>query len=90
VTNAQPVSLLILVCTYNERENLPKLFEQIHASIPDAKILVVDDNSPDGTSDWVEVQSRANPSISLIRRKGKLGLGTAIREGIELGWRLES
>jgi len=79
----QPDSLLILVCTYNERDNLPTLFEQIEAAVPNAKILVVDDNSPDGTSDWVEQQSRLNPSISLIRRSGKLGLGTAIRVGME-------
>jgi len=75
--------LLILVCTYNERENLPKLFEQINLFVSDARILVVDDNSPDGTSDWVQQQSVGNPSISLIRRRGKLGLGTAIREGME-------
>lgn len=79
----QPDSLLILVCTYNERDNLPTLFEQIEAAVPNAKILVVDDNSPDGTSDWVEQQMKLRPSISLIRRSGKLGLGTAIRVGME-------
>lgn len=75
--------MLILVCTYNERLNLPTLFEQIDRFVPQARILVVDDNSPDGTSDWVEQQSRMNPSVTLIRRSGKLGLGTAIREGME-------
>jgi len=75
--------LLILVCTYNERDNLPTLFEQIEACVPNARILVVDDNSPDGTSDWVEQQLLLKPSISLIRRSGKLGLGTAIRAGME-------
>ena len=83
MTNTQPYSLLILVCTYNERDNLPTLFEQIEACVPNARILVVDDNSPDGTSDWVEQQLRLKPSISLIRRSGKLGLGTAIRAGME-------
>lgn len=83
MTNTQPDSLLILVCTYNERDNLPTLFEQIEACVPNARILVVDDNSPDGTSDWVEQQLRLKPSISLIRRSGKLGLGTAIRAGME-------
>ena len=81
--NTQPISLLILVCTYNERDNLPTLFEQIEACVPNARILVVDDNSPDGTSDWVEQQLLLKPSISLIRRSGKLGLGTAIRVGME-------
>ena len=83
MTNIQPDSLLILVCTYNERDNLPTLFEQIEACVPNARILVVDDNSPDGTSDWVEQQLLLKPSISLIRRSGKLGLGTAIRVGME-------
>ena len=83
MNETQPDSLLILVCTYNERDNLPTLFEQIEASVPNAKILVVDDNSPDGTSDWVEQQMKLKPSISLIRRSGKLGLGTAIRAGME-------
>ncbi len=83
MTNNQPASLLILVCTYNERNNLPTLFEQIESVVPNARILVVDDNSPDGTSDWVEQQIKQNPSITLIRRSGKLGLGTAIRAGME-------
>lgn len=83
MTNSQVDSLLILVCTYNERNNLPKLFQQIEATVPSANILVVDDNSPDGTSDWVEQQMKLRPSISLIRRRGKLGLGTAIRAGME-------
>ena len=108
MSNTQPDSLLILVCTYNERNNLPTLLEQIAACVPNAKILVVDDNSPDGTSDWVEQQIREReenvafrsakeaslatfaerkgtqtPSISLIRRSGKLGLGTAIRAGMQ-------
>lgn len=78
-----PDSLLILVCTYNERDNLPTLFEQIEAFVPNARILVVDDNSPDGTSDWVEQQMKQKASISLIRRAGKQGLGTAIRAGME-------
>lgn len=83
MTNSQPDSLLILVCTYNERDNLPTLFEQIEAHVPNAKILVVDDNSPDGTSDWVEQQMKQRSSLSLIRRSGKLGLGTAILAGME-------
>ena len=88
MSNTQPESLLILVCTYNERDNLPTLFEQIEAVLPNARILVVDDNSPDGTSDFVEQQieerkGTQKSSISLIRRSGKLGLGTAIRVGMQ-------
>jgi dolichol-phosphate mannosyltransferase len=75
-------SLLVLVCTYNERANLPSLFERINAFVPNAHILVVDDNSPDGTSEWVAEYQRSHSSVLLNRRSGKLGLGTAIREGM--------
>ncbi len=78
-------NLLILVCTYNERENLPLLFEQLQSVVPTAHILVVDDNSPDQTGQWVEEQSRIDPRIHLIARPGKQGLGTAIRDGMNFG-----
>jgi dolichol-phosphate mannosyltransferase len=87
-------SLLILVCTYNERSNLPELFRRIGVAVPNADVLVVDDNSPDGTSDYVADLQRSRPNTFLIRRAGKLGLGTAIREGMEFaiangyGWLL--
>lgn len=74
---------LILVCTYNERENLPKLFQSIRQVAPEFDILVVDDHSPDRTADWVREQQAADPSIHLIERAGKLGLGTAIRTGMQ-------
>ena len=83
MTEKRPASLLVLVCTYNERGNLATLFERMEAVVPSANILVVDDNSPDGTSDWVEEHMRAHPNVALIRRSGKLGLGTAIRQGME-------
>lgn len=73
----------MLVCTYNERGNLPELFERIFRVDPTAHILVVDDNSPDGTSEWVEEYRKTHPQVILIRRSGKLGLGTAIRAGME-------
>ncbi len=75
-------SLLILVCTFNERGNLPSLFERIYQVAPSANILVVDDNSPDGTSEWVVEHQQSHGNVSLIRRPGKLGLGTAIRDGM--------
>jgi dolichol-phosphate mannosyltransferase len=75
--------LLVLICTYNERSNLPPLFEQIHAVVPAANILVVDDASPDGTGEWVRERSQSDPRVHLMARSGKLGLGTAIREGME-------
>lgn len=75
--------LLVLVCTYNEKANLSELFQRIDQSIPNVPILVVDDNSPDGTSEWVGEHAKTRANTYLIKRSGKLGLGTAIREGMQ-------
>ena len=69
---------LIALATYNECGNLPSLTAQIFDAAPDADILVVDDSSPDGTADWVEEQMRRDARFKLIKRSGKLGLGTAV------------
>ena len=74
---------LIALATYNERENLPPLTAQIFETTPDADILFVDDSSPDGTADWVEEQMQHDARFKLIKRSGKLGLGTAILTAIE-------
>lgn len=68
---------LVAVATYNELENLPTLVEAIHTALPDADLLVVDDNSPDGTGDWADERAAADPRLSVIHREGKLGLGSA-------------
>ena len=68
---------LVSLATYNERENLPHLVEEIFHFAPDVDILVVDDNSPDGTGDWVAEWMSHELRLKLIRRSGKLGLGTA-------------
>ena len=68
---------LISVATYNERENLPQLVEQIRHYLPDTDILVIDDASPDGTGEWVDQQAERDPHLSCMHRSGKLGLGTA-------------
>jgi dolichol-phosphate mannosyltransferase len=85
VTPINPTAsgLLVLVCTYNERHNLPSLVETIAAHQPTADILVVDDGSPDGTGDWVAEAARHQPQLKLRQRGSKLGLGTAIRHGLE-------
>lgn len=74
--------MLVLVCTYNERQNLPELLQRIENVVPEAHILVVDDNSPDGTSEWVAQYAEQNSNLRLLKRAGKLGLGTAIRDGM--------
>ena len=71
---------LIGISTYNEIENLPTLVEQIGQSLPAADILVVDDNSPDGTGRWCDEQAERHSGFHCLHRPGKLGLGTATIE----------
>ncbi len=70
--------LLIVVATYNERENLPKLVEAIFGSAPEGTLLVIDDQSPDGTGDWAQEHARREPRLRVLSRSGKQGLGSAI------------
>jgi dolichol-phosphate mannosyltransferase len=74
--------LLVVIATYNERENLPRLLERVLAEQPDAHILVVDDNSPDGTGRLADELAARDDRIKVMHRSGKLGLGTAIVAGM--------
>jgi dolichol-phosphate mannosyltransferase len=74
---------LVIVPTYNELENIPKLIPKILQKDEGIDVLIVDDNSPDGTADFVEEQWKINKRIHLIRRNGKMGLGTAYIEGFK-------
>lgn len=75
----------IVVPTYNEKENLPILIDELFdLNIPDLTILIVDDNSPDGTGEIAdELKERFPVRISVIHRVGKLGLGTAYITGFK-------
>lgn len=79
----EQAKVLVLLCTYNESTNIPKMFELIQEHLPAADILVVDDNSPDGTADVVRQQDGFDERVHLLLRAGKLGLGSALRDGIE-------
>ena len=72
---------LVVVPTYDERESLPRLVAGVHAVLPQAHVLVVDDASPDGTGRHAERMARRDPRIAVLCRSGKLGLGTAYVEG---------
>lgn len=72
-----PARILIGISTYNEIENLPVLIEQIDQHLPVADILIVDDNSPDGTGKWSQNLAEQRDDFHCILREGKLGLGTA-------------
>jgi dolichol-phosphate mannosyltransferase len=72
---------LIVIPTYNEKENILKIIPAIKRCMKGAHILVVDDKSPDGTGAAVKALARADKSVRLIERAGKFGLGTAYVEG---------
>jgi len=72
-----PTRILIGISTYNEMENLPTLVEQIDQHLPESELLIVDDNSPDGTGTWASALAEARTDVYCIQRSGKLGLGTA-------------
>lgn len=82
--------LLVALATYNEIETLPTLLAAIHTHVPFAHVIVVDDNSPDGTGSWCDDYARANSWFSVKHRTGKLGLGSAtwaaMRYAIERGY----
>lgn len=78
---------LIVTPTYNERENIEILLGQVRQAVPDIHVLVVDDNSPDGTGDYVREHSNGAGWLHLIEREGKMGLGTAYCAGFQ--WALE-
>jgi dolichol-phosphate mannosyltransferase len=73
--------------TYDEAENVLPLSEEVLAAAPGLEVLVVDDNSPDGTGDLVAERTQAEPRLHLLRRDGKLGLGTAYLAGFR--WALD-
>ena len=78
---------LIVLPTYNERENLPNLVPQILAQNPGIEVLVVDDNSPDGTGKLADEMAKADKRVRVIHRPGKQGLGTAYTAGFK--WALQ-
>jgi dolichol-phosphate mannosyltransferase len=79
------VKITVIVPTYNEAENLPLLVEKFFSlPIPDLNLLIVDDNSPDGTGDIAEDYCRQfNGRLGVIHRSGKMGLGTAYISGFK-------
>lgn len=79
------MSISIIIPTYNEKENLPVLVKQLQAlPLDDLHILVIDDNSPDGTGELADGLATEFPSqVSVMHRQGKLGLGTAYIAGFK-------
>lgn len=79
--------MLVVVPTYNERQNIPLIVPAVLAQDPSIEILVVDDNSPDGTGAIADQLAAANPRVHVLHRNGKEGLGKAYIAGFR--WALE-
>ena len=74
--------LAVVLPTYNEATNLPLLAEELESLGMDLRLLIVDDNSQDGTQDVARKLSNSLSNVSVISRPGKLGLGSALRDGL--------
>jgi dolichol-phosphate mannosyltransferase len=74
--------VLVALATYNERDNLSPLVREIRTVLPEAHVLITDDNSPDGTGKLGDELAAADPHVHVQHRSGKLGLGTAIIAGM--------
>jgi dolichol-phosphate mannosyltransferase len=76
-----PEKTLVVMPTYNERDNLPEIAAALHRELPEAHLLVIDDASPDGTGQVADEMAARDPRILVMHRTGKLGLGTAYIAG---------
>src|SRR4051812_16325996 len=76
---------LIVTPTYNEKDNLPRFISEVRNAVPGAHILVVDDNSPDGTGTVADEIASKDDHVRVMHRAGKLGLGTAYTEAFAKG-----
>ena len=79
--------VVIVMPTYNERQNLEIIAGRIREAVPDADVLVVDDNSPDGTGDLADKLAEADPRVQVLHRSEKAGLGRAYVAGFT--WALD-
>jgi dolichol-phosphate mannosyltransferase len=77
--------VLVIIPTYNERENLPLIVARVRASVPSAHILVADDASPDGTGQLADDLASADDHVRVLHRPGKQGLGAAYLDGFRWG-----
>ncbi|HBB25447.1 MAG TPA: dolichyl-phosphate beta-D-mannosyltransferase [Bacteroidetes bacterium] len=72
---------IVCIPTYNESENIIRMIDALHAVVPEAHVLVIDDGSPDGTAGLVRQRMSSDERIHIIERAGKMGLGTAYCAG---------
>ncbi len=77
--------LLIVIPTLNERDNIQAQLTRLFELIPFANVLVVDDNSPDGTGEWCEQHAKQEPRLNVVHRSQRLGIGAATCQGMQIG-----
>jgi len=76
---------LVVTPTYNEKENLPHFVDAVRSALPDADLLIVDDNSPDGTGQLADSIAARDAQVRVMHRAGKQGLGTAYVQAFTRG-----
>jgi len=81
---AGPLRTLVIIPTYNERENIAPIVSRVRAAAPEVDVLVVDDGSPDGTGEIADALAASDPKVRVLHRAGKDGLGAAYRAGMRL------
>ncbi|MEU3641768.1 polyprenol monophosphomannose synthase [Lentzea sp. NPDC034063] len=79
--------VLVVIPTYNERDNIGKIVKRLHTALPDVHVLVVDDGSPDGTGQLADEMAAADERVQVMHRTEKAGLGAAYVAGFQ--WALE-
>jgi dolichol-phosphate mannosyltransferase len=79
------MKMLVIIPTYNEIENIESIIDSVFQYAPESNILIIDDNSPDGTAALVEKRIEGNSSLHIIKRNGKQGGATAFLEGFAWG-----
>lgn len=77
--------VLVIVPTYNERDNLPMITERVRAAVPEAHLLIADDDSPDGTGAVADALAGSDDHVHVLHRPGKQGLGAAYLAGFRWG-----
>jgi dolichol-phosphate mannosyltransferase len=84
VSGSDQGRVVMVVPTYNERDNLEWIVGRVRRSVPTADVLVVDDASPDGTGDLADRMAAEDPQVSVVHRAEKAGLGAAYLEGFQV------